>query len=114
VYSYDQFPIFASRRYCSQVEELDDMDNNNKLFVGNLAYTVSEADLRELFSPYGEVTSASVPVDRESNRPRGFAFIEMSSQAGAEAAIKALDGHELSGRNLKVNISQPKPRRDRY
>ena len=87
---------------------------NNKLFVGNLAYSVTEEDLRELFSTYGEVTSASVPVDRESNRPRGFAFIEMNTQASAEAAIKGLDGHEHAGRNLKVNISTPKPKRDRY
>ncbi len=87
---------------------------NNKLFVGNLAYSVTEASLRELFGAYGEVTSASLPLDRESNRPRGFAFVEMGTQASAEAAIKALDGHELAGRNLKVNISQPKPRRDRY
>lgn len=87
---------------------------NNKIFVGNLAYSVTEADLRDLFSEYGEVTSASVPVDRDSNRPRGFAFIEMNSQASAEAAIKALDGREHEGRNLKVNVSTPKPKRDRY
>lgn len=87
---------------------------NNKLFVGNLAFSVTEADLRTLFAEYGEVTSASLPLDRDTNRPRGFAFIEMNSQASAEAAIKGLDGQEHAGRNLKVNISQPKPKRDRY
>jgi RNA recognition motif-containing protein len=83
---------------------------NNKLFVGNLSYTVGEADLRTLFGKYGEVTSAAVPVDRETNRPRGFAFVEMQSQEGAEAAIKGLDGFQYEGRDLKVNISQPKAR----
>ena len=86
----------------------------NKIFVGNLAYSVTEADLRGLFAAYGEVTSASVPVDRDSNRPRGFAFVEMETQASAEAAIKAQDGHDLAGRSMKVNLSVPKPRRDRY
>jgi len=88
--------------------------NSNKLFVGNLAYSVGEEDLRTLFSQYGSVTSAAVPVDRETNRPRGFAFVEMQSQEAAESAIKGLDGHNLAGRDMKVSISQPKPRTDRY
>jgi RNA recognition motif-containing protein len=83
---------------------------NNKLFVGNLAYTVGEEDLRTLFGKYGEVVSAAVPVDRETNRPRGFAFVEMQTQEGAEAAIKGLDGFQHEGRDMKVNISQPKAR----
>lgn len=87
---------------------------NNKLFVGNLAYTVGEEDLRELFGQFGGVMSAAVPKDRETNRPRGFAFVEMESQSAAEAAIKGLDGFQFSGRDMKVSISQPKPRRDRY
>lgn len=87
---------------------------NNKVFVGNLDYSVTEEDLRGLFAEFGEITSAALPVDRETNRPRGFAFIEMGSQAAAEAAIKALDGRELAGRSMKVNISTPKPKRDRY
>lgn len=87
---------------------------NNKLFVGNLAYTVGEEDLRQLFSQYGEVTSAAVPKDRDTGRPRGFAFVEMNSQAAAEAAIKGLDGYQFSGREMKVGISQPKPRTGRY
>ncbi len=83
---------------------------NNKLFVGNLSYKVEEPDLQELFGQYGEVTSAVVPKDRDTGRPRGFAFIEMQSQAAAEAAIKGLDGRSFAGREMKVGISQPKPR----
>lgn len=83
---------------------------NNKLFVGNLAYSVTEEDLLTLFGEYGEVTSASVPKDRETGRPRGFAFVEMQTQAAAEAAIKGLDGREMSGRQIKVSKSEPKPR----
>jgi cold-inducible RNA-binding protein len=90
------------------------MSNSNKLFVGNLAFSVGEQDLRTLFGKYGEVSSAAVPLDRTTNRSRGFAFVEMSSQAAAEAAIKGLDGFQYSGRDLKVNISQPRPRTNVY
>ncbi len=83
---------------------------NNKLFVGNLAYSVTEDELQQLFGEFGEVTSAVVPKDRETGRPRGFAFVEMQTQAAAEAAIKGLDGREMSGRQIKVSPSQPKPR----
>ena len=83
---------------------------NNKLFIGNLSYNVGEDELRQLFSQYGEVVSASVPKDRDTGRPRGFAFVEMQTQAAAEAAIKGLDGHQVAGREMKVGISQPKPR----
>lgn len=83
---------------------------NNKLFVGNLSYNVTEEQLKELFSQHGTVISASLPKDRDTGRVRGFGFVEMETQAAAEAAIKNLDGHELSGRQIKVNISTPKPR----
>ena len=83
---------------------------NNKLFVGNLSYNVSEDELRQIFSQYGEVTSVAIPKDRDTGRPRGFAFVEMQSQAAAEAAIKGLDGTPVAGREMKVGISQPKPR----
>ncbi|MFN8658973.1 MAG: RNA-binding protein [Candidatus Obscuribacterales bacterium] len=83
---------------------------NNKLFVGNLSYSVTEEQLKELFSQHGTVISASLPKDRDTGRVRGFGFVEMETQAAAEAAIKNLDGHELSGRQIKVNISTPKPR----
>jgi RNA recognition motif-containing protein len=88
---------------------------NNKLFVGNLPYSVSDQDLEEMFAKYGEVSSCKTAKDRETGRPRGFAFVEMGTQAGAEAAIKGLNGHDLGGRQMSVAISEPKPRnRDRY
>ncbi len=74
-----------------------------KLYVGNLPFSTTEDDLRNLFSQYGQVTSVKVISDRDTGRPRGFAFVEMD---GAEEAIKALDGHALEGRNLKVNIAR--------
>jgi cold-inducible RNA-binding protein len=87
---------------------------NNKLFVGNLSFNVQEHELQELFAQYGEVTSAVMPKDRDSGRPRGFAFVEMQNQAAAEAAIKGLNGREFAGREMKVGISQPKPKTGRY
>jgi RNA recognition motif-containing protein len=92
---------------------------NNKLFVGNLAFTTSESTLSELFASYGEISSCSIPKDRETGRPRGFAFVEMSSQEQAEAAIKGLNGQQVDGRQISVSVSQPKARtsggdRNRY
>lgn len=94
---------------------------NNKLFIGNLSFNLSEVELEELFAEYGTVVSCSVPTDRDTGRKRGFAFIEMGSQAEAEAAIKGLNGREVAGRQLNVSVSQPKPKgggggggRDRY
>lgn len=83
---------------------------NNKLFVGNLSFKLSEQDLESLFGQYGTVTSCSIPTDRDTGRKRGFAFIEMSSQSEAEAAIKGLNGQDCDGRQLSVSISQPKPK----
>jgi cold-inducible RNA-binding protein len=81
---------------------------NNKLFVGNLSFKLSETELEELFGQYGTVVSCSIPTDRDTGRKRGFAFIEMSTQAEAEAAIKGLNGREIDGRQLAVSVSQPK------
>ena len=83
---------------------------NNKLFVGNLSFKLSEPELEELFAQFGTVVSCSIPTDRETGRKRGFAFIEMSSQAEAEAAIKGLNGKDVDGRQLAVSVSQPKPK----
>lgn len=83
---------------------------NNKLFVGNLSYAVSETVLNSLFAEFGEVVSCSIPKDRDTGRPRGFAFVEMSSQAQAEAAIRGLNGRDVEGRAMSVAISEPKPR----
>jgi RNA recognition motif-containing protein len=81
---------------------------NNKLFVGNLSYRLSDDDLLELFAQFGDVTSCKIATDRDTGRARGFAFVEMQSQAQAEAAIKGLDGRDVDGRAISVNVSQPK------
>ena len=83
---------------------------NNKLFVGNLSYGVSDTELRDLFEQHGTVSSISIPKDRDTGRPRGFAFVEMESQEQAETAIKELNGREVSGRQISVVVSQPKPK----
>jgi RNA recognition motif-containing protein len=73
-----------------------------KLYVGNLPFSTTEAELRSLFEKHGAVESVNVITDRETGRPRGFAFVEMEASA-AEAAMQALDGRELGGRTLRVN-----------
>ncbi|MCK6551010.1 RNA-binding protein, partial [Myxococcota bacterium] len=79
----------------------------NKLYVGNLSYDTTETDLRNLFGADGrEVTDVAVIMDRDTNRPRGFAFVTMASPADAKAAMQALDGQSVGGRTLKVNEAQ--------
>jgi RNA recognition motif-containing protein len=84
---------------------------SSKLYVGNLSFDTGEQELQELFSSHGEVISANVITDRETGRPRGFGFVEMSQAEDAQKAIQSLDGQEFMGRNLKVNLA--KPREDR-
>ncbi len=79
-----------------------------KLYVGNLPFSTTEEELRELFGRHGSVDSVSVITDRETGRPRGFAFVEMSEPSAAADAIRALDGTQLGGRALKVNEAQDK------
>ena len=74
-----------------------------KLYVGNLSFDTSEAQLRELFSQHGEVVSAALVMDRETGRPRGFGFVEFADPASAKAAIAALNGQNVGGRDLTVN-----------
>lgn len=78
-----------------------------KLYVGNLSYNVGDTELAELFAPHGQVSSASVAMDRGTGQSRGFGFVEMSSDAEASAAIAALDGKDFGGRSLKVNEARP-------
>src|ERR1039457_7132073 len=78
------------------------------LFVGNMSFQTTEADLRALFEPFGQVTRVHIAMDRETGRARGFAFVEMPNDAEAAKAIAGLDGKEVGGRNLKVNESRPK------
>ncbi len=81
------------------------------IYVGNLSYQVTEEDLKRAFAEYGTVSRVQLPTDRETGRPRGFAFVEMGSEAEEAKAIEALDGAEWMGRNLRVN--KAKPREDR-
>lgn len=81
------------------------------VFVGNLNFQTTEADLTALFQPFGLVGRIHIATDRETGRARGFAFVEMPNDAEAAKAIAALDGRELGGRNLKVNEARPKGER---
>ena len=81
------------------------------IYVGNLAYTVTEDELREAFAAFGEVASANVITDKFTGQSKGFGFVEMPNNSEADAAIKALNETPLKGRNIKVN--QAKPRADR-
>ena len=81
---------------------------NTKLYVGNISFRTTEDDLRELFSAHGNVGSASMVTDRDTGRSRGFAFVEMSSDAEAQAAIQALDGQTVDGRTIQVNVARPR------
>ncbi|NCB37125.1 MAG: RNA-binding protein [Erysipelotrichia bacterium] len=82
-----------------------------KIYVGNLPYSVRDAELEELFTPYGEVTSANVIIERETNRSKGFGFVEMPSKTDAENAIAQLNNKEINGRGLKVNEAKPREER---
>jgi RNA recognition motif-containing protein len=79
-----------------------------KLYVGNLAYGISDSDLQQLFEPHGTVESAQVIMDRDTGRSKGFGFVEMGSDQEAQAAIAALNGKEIEGRALTVNEARPK------
>lgn len=84
---------------------------NNKLYVGNLSYSVRDADLEQLFAEFGPVTSAKVMMERDTGRSKGFGFVEMSSDAEAQAAINGLHEQSFGGRNLMVNVARPREER---
>lgn len=81
---------------------------NNKLFVGNISFKMSEDDLRDLFSQSGKVVSVAIPTDRDTGRKRGFAFVEMENEESAQAAIDAFNGKTIDGREIVVNQSRPR------
>jgi RNA recognition motif-containing protein len=81
------------------------------IYIGNLSYQVTEEDLKRAFAEYGKVNRVQLPTDRETGRPRGFAFVEMETEAEETAAIEALDGAEWMGRDLKVNKAKPREER---
>jgi hypothetical protein len=85
----------------------------NKLYVGNLPYQVRDSDLEQAFSQYGAVTSAKVMMERETGRSKGFGFVEMGSDAEAQAAIEGMNGQSLGGRSIVVNEARPMEQRPR-
>lgn len=90
----------------------------NKLYVGNLPFSATEADLNRIFAAVGTVSRTTIVTDRETQRPRGFAFVEMATDADAQAAVNQLDRKDFGGRAMQVNIARPRedrgsaPRRD--
>lgn len=85
--------------------------SQNKLYVGNMPYSLTESDLEEAFGAYGNVQSVNIVMDRETGRPRGFAFVEMSTDEEAQAAIDGLNDRDLGGRNLTINVARPRENR---
>jgi cold-inducible RNA-binding protein len=78
-----------------------------KLFVGGIPYRTTDEELRQYFSQAGEVVSVFIPMDRATQRPRGFAFVEMADEASAEKAISMFDGQDMGGRRIAVSIARP-------
>ena len=81
-----------------------------RIYVGNLPYSATRADLEDLFGQYGTVTDTFVVTDRETGRSRGFAFVEMADDGEAQKAIEALNGNDMDGRSLRVNEARPRER----
>ncbi len=87
---------------------------NEKLYVGNLAYSTTEEDLRQLFAQAGTVTLCELIKDRDTNRSKGFAFVTMSTQAEAENAIRLFNAYSLDNRSLTVNVAKPREARPAF
>ncbi|MDD0853506.1 RNA-binding protein [Halobacteriovorax sp. GB3] len=85
----------------------------NKLYVGNISFQTNEEELKEAFSQHGEVLSVKIITDRDTGRSRGFGFVEMNDADQANACVENLDGYEVQGRALRVNIAQEKPKGER-
>jgi len=81
------------------------------IYVGNLPYSVTDDELRDVFAAFGNVTSAKIIMDKFSGRSKGFGFVEMENDSEAEEAIKSLDNSDMKGRNLRVNQAKPRPDR---
>lgn len=99
-----EFRGWFNRRFGSGVHQ------HVKIYVGNLSFKARDNDLRAAFEAYGVVSSAEVVMERDSDRSRGFGFVEMPNAAEGQAAIAALDGKEICGRPIRANESQPRPR----
>jgi cold-inducible RNA-binding protein len=85
--------------------------SSNKLYVGNLPYSATEAQVRELFSQVGEITDVALIIDRETGRPKGFGFVEMATAESAQEAIRRFNGYMFQNRNLTVNEARPRENR---
>ena len=92
---------------CADIRQLEVLVVTQRIYVGNLSFSATEAEVSELFSQFGEVVSCALPTDRETGRPRGFGFVEMSDD-DAKKAIQSLDGQDFGGRSLRVNEAQPR------
>jgi RNA recognition motif-containing protein len=103
----DPLPPGVRRRRISGSEGVR-MSSN--IYVGNLSFTTTTADLQSLFAPHGDITRAQVVTDRDTGRSRGFGFVEMASADAAKAAIETLNGHKLDGRDLTVNLAKERSR----
>ena len=84
---------------------------SNKLFVGNLSFNTTENDLQDAFSAFGTVTETNLMMDRMTNRPRGFGFVTMSTPEEAQKAIEGMNGKDMDGRALTVNVARPREER---
>lgn len=87
---------------------------NTKMYVGNLPFSATDVDLRDLFAQFGGVTDVFLPMDRESGRPRGFAFVSMDTPEAMTAAITGLNGKDFGGRSLTINEARPKEDRPAF
>ena len=90
---------------------------SNKIFIGNLDFSITDRELRELLAEVGEVVDVHMPTDRETGRPRGFAFVRFATEEQATQAVETMNGREVSGRTLRLDIAEdrprpPRPRRD--
>ena len=107
-------PITELTQPSFRLTELKKIDMNTKMYVGNLPFTATEDDVRALFTDYGTVTDIHLPMDRDSGRPRGFAFVTMDSQTAMNEAIRGLNEKDFQGRNLTINEARPKEDRPAY
>ena len=100
--------MFIGLGYCFSLFKKFFKTNKMNIYVGNLSWNLKDQDLQDLFSSHGEVTSAKIVLDKFTNRSKGFGFVEMANDDEAQAAISALNGTEVDGRNIVVNESRPK------
>ena len=84
---------------------------NTKMYVGNLSFNINEAELRDLFTPFGQVNEVALVMDRDTGRPRGFGFVTMDTKEAMTAAVAGLDGNDVDGRAIVVNEARPRTER---